>query len=878
MIFRVPAHTCRFSKVMTTFDPPTEITSLLGGWCPLDTNFNPLVSIKKASQNIGQRLRAQIYQVVVCPCDINGRVIQGRRAKFIGNEDNAYLHNPSLHRGIPRSYSIINIEAFDISQDKWCNINRKITHGFYKFSSIDSVDEDSEIACRNLIQPEHLSEVDQVIITEKANGKSQLVSGVMVRGERFLVGGSKNRHRVVSLDRFPDSIKMLDQYDQDLVIPMFQAFYRQWESLDTTKQSQLFEKLLTHSLCGEFLDGKHMVALETPESTPTVVWFGLVENKGRISDLETLGIPMLECIQFCRGVDLPTVNCREMTLQQYHNWKQNSQSRSGQNTEGSVIHFLRDGNVVAMEKYKSSWYVVIRMLRQIILACRDDRLSIDYRSKIHDRLQKRNEFLHLSQEEFQYWFQECCGFSAWFRDMGYHPKTVGIQSDSIGMGNMWNRYQAIPDEADRCPGDGSGKNTIKTKKYYRSTGAQPIPTCGKKLIIFQGIPGIGKSYLGKQLAIRLKDLGVAILEQDQFSGKKSGSKCLNALEGMLRNPAKKVILLLRNNACPQQYQKYVDKAKRHSWEVDIILPNELHYTHPHNNHLLTLCMKSVLDRETHPKFDVLDMDKRLAVVMSFWGEYEVGNIGNGIDRVMNYNCLAKNLPEINKTLESFLTDYKNKVVSVPDSFQLEPLQNGELLFREATQEYLNISTWRDIPVSTLEDFIRQDGGSISKPSATDLFMKGYIGVEIPTPQQKKIQSWIHRECLDGQEPDGHTRTFLHHSTLIHSNTRNKELWRQLLELCCQDVLVEIQEVYLGKLETKDTIDTVVLKVSLTMNDSNIDYLVDSGFPHITGILPRSQMPVFSRKFVEGNHYQEKKLISESDRESLRFQGKIRWYH
>ena len=290
-------------------------------------------------------------------------------------------------------------------------------------------------------------------------------------------------------------------------------------------------------------------------------------------------------------------------------------------------------------------------------------------------------------------------------------------------------------------------------------------------------------------------------------------------------------------------------------------------------------MASVLNRDKHPTFDKLSPDNKLSVVMSFWGEFQPGNVGNGIERVMSYNCLSDSLPAINSSLENFLTTYKTRVSDASNSFQVKPIEEGHLIFKKAILEYTDIGDWRQIPIDSIESFIRSPTCGPKMPnSSQEILKKGYIAVEIPSVHQDTLQNWITKKYFGEKPPPSHTRTFLHHITLIHSNNQNNDRWDQTMELCRQEVEVDITDVFLGKLESSDSFDSVVLQVSLTREKSNSNDIVSSGFPHITGILPKSQMPLFSVKFVADQHYLIKETISIEDKNKLRFRGKIRWYH
>lgn len=59
-------------------------------------------------------------------------------------------------------------------------------HGYYKFSSKSSVDEDSDVAVVELLEEDKIKSAERVILTEKANGKSCVMTMLRVQAHRTL--------------------------------------------------------------------------------------------------------------------------------------------------------------------------------------------------------------------------------------------------------------------------------------------------------------------------------------------------------------------------------------------------------------------------------------------------------------------------------------------------------------------------------------------------------------------------------------------------------------------------------------------------------------------------------------------------------------------
>lgn len=136
----------------------------------------------------------------------------------------------------------------------------------------------------------------------------------------------------------------------------------------------------------------------------------------------------------------------------------------------------------------------------------------------------------------------------------------------------------------------------------------------KLFVILQGIPAIGKSTVVSKLT------NVTILEQDQFKG--SGKMCFNACKKLLETLQSGVVLLCRNNACLEQYDRYLDLCKTFEWKILVISPQEME-TCP--SFLLKICIKSAIDRFGHPTFDSLSPREKENVVRKFHKQFRFPN-------------------------------------------------------------------------------------------------------------------------------------------------------------------------------------------------------------------------------------------------------------
>ena len=128
---------------------------------------------------------------------------------------------------------------------------------FYKFSSRSSVDEDSDVAVRNLLDDEVLATADRCVVTEKANGKCAVVTMCQIQGKRFLFGGSKvggavsregrqyqGAHRLVPLGPGARSFIREGDWIGGVAEQVLLSFLDQWDAMTPAQQEALAARLL----------------------------------------------------------------------------------------------------------------------------------------------------------------------------------------------------------------------------------------------------------------------------------------------------------------------------------------------------------------------------------------------------------------------------------------------------------------------------------------------------------------------------------------------------------------------------------------------------------------------------------------------------------
>ena len=158
-------------------------------------------------------------------------------------------------------------------------------------------------------------------------------------------------------------------------------------------------------------------------------------TKEPIPETESLAGNPIEDMVEIRTLGLRTVGFQTYSKAEFDSIPSNTM-RESKFAEGNVFYYIDDNGVVlGIEKFKTTWYILWRMLRQIILRLKGPGIStIRSMKEILKTLTSRNTFLNLSDEDFQDGTKSCVRFIDWFIKKGYNTGIVGISSTARGMG------------------------------------------------------------------------------------------------------------------------------------------------------------------------------------------------------------------------------------------------------------------------------------------------------------------------------------------------------------------------------------------------------------------------------------------------------------
>lgn len=771
---------------------------------PVDKHGKKLVYVKEASYTLsGYRFVISTPEVV--STDSTGIVPIKR---YHGSDDNTFNHYPQLASLVPRGLSFVRVYRGTAKSTVFDGSVR----GFRKFTSLHDGDEDTDIACGGLIDPEKIKAADSAVLTTKANGKFVVMTLFELGDELYLFGGSKSVHRAVRFDHMMTDLNAVEHQHKgnlNLLRGIFTAFRDNIAS--GVDRDKLIMLMKNNYITGEYEDGKHLVPLT--DGKPVIKWFGVISKSSGDE------IDIVDALKNLAACGLSTVEYEVLKPSEVDR----ALLRWGRMMEGRVIHWCKDGKSIEMEKFKSWWYIVLRVLRTLILNKKDTFFS-NYKLYIKERLKERNkDFMKLPDATLKKWYELCVRFTEWFISKGYKPHHVDIEEESRGMGTIYQEFIAEnPDVNDDIHDE---IEPVPSASASDSSESATTETSDRLVVIVQGIPGIGKNTVALEVAKRLS-LPTFLIDQDSFVrkyGKSAGAECLKVYEAYLLKATSGVVMVLRNNADVSQYGKYVDAARMAGWKTLIIEATDV-FCHPAL--LFNVCSNTVLERACHPSFDKLPDAKKIQVVISFLSILSTAPrpvAGRQAMYVKEVRWL-KDFALPSDVLESYSAYFSSGIgFAIPE----RPLKDIKLIERATSRSCRrSIDDVAEDMTMLINECLRSESVTIEAASEKEPL---YIALALSNDDIVTLRGIVPLESATGIE-------FLSHVTLMHSNSlkdTTADLWKKLKSMKGSYIKVTVDRLYYAK-------ETAIFGVKL--EDPSI---VQSGSPHITGKLPKGVKPVTS---------------------------------
>ncbi|KAH3756639.1 hypothetical protein Pelo_11580 [Pelomyxa schiedti] len=602
--------------------------------------------------------------------------------------------------------------------------------GMPKFTGLNT-DEEDESTSPNQHSEEHMcnrgliNQASHFLVTTKANGKSAVLTAFKFESKLFYILGSKNTHSILDatdlstlVDQIPDKHPLVKG-----IAVVIQNHLLQVKNLN--KLEELHDILLTHTLCGEYEDGEHIVPREEP---PTISWFALLPKRGEMPGASTDRCAALKRIQ---GFGLPTV---EFALHPKSDLVQEFvRLRRTPHMEGAVIDFMdqqKDGTFTVVEtvKFKSVWYILTRCVREIMRGAlsvkriegmsNEERISVTMQRVTKTLHTRSRDFLHLSPPTLAAYEALYKKFINWYVGKGY----TGLEINTKGMAVMWTSFlkethtsdvidetevDANAFENDLSTTKPASPNTTSTKPSEpapptkssvephasaktkvtpessaaistSSSSAAETETASptfvedslpRLLVTTHGVPADGKTTRGTLIVDMLNKRGIrsVLIEQDQYGG--DGAQTLKVFTSFASNPSYKVIFLSRCNSCRKQYFKYLEVARSKGLSVVGIMAQEIM-----SEKLLLVCMSSILTRQNHGTMNASDANSLanyIMVLLSFRTVFETPKVGTDVDVLHTFKAL--NDFDVDKSVLDFVKGYLAEVKRTPWKATPKPL-------------------------------------------------------------------------------------------------------------------------------------------------------------------------------------------------------------
>jgi len=710
------------------------------------------------------------YNIYAKCCNQEG-IVAGR-----GSDDTTYMLFSILQRICPRSYSVYIIKDVDGNE-----LERFTIQGIPKFSSKKNGDEDSGTACGDVLL-QNIYKATDVIVTTKANGKFMLFSMKKINGVLYGIVGSKNVHRMFQMSQFQEFIDSSEGLIQSIASEVKSLL----DNISTEQREAIIDKLTSgFSFIGEFIDGKH---IEVSDGNSRIEFFGITENIGTIPEDYSLTENPITSFNEIESYGLPTVSYTLYTISEFNQLNE-QELRSGM-TEGKVYYYLEHEKVVGIEKFKTVWYTIWRMVREAIKNMKSvETLHSSAKSVCSQRLLKRSQdFLNLPDTVRFGWEKVIFRFIDWFISKGYTGPIVGIDDTSRGMGTILGQW------LDECPNETS--EPLETD-LDGSRGVIGILTELKKkvLIIFQGVPGIGKTTIAKKL---FELFGIPYYEKD------IDKDCFNKMEKVMEFGETETIIYSSNNSGgmnERDVEKLVRIANTNGFKVLSVHPKEFD-SDTFMKILKEFCLKRMIRREGHVTITQ----------------------GNMTDEQYRKHCL--------KILDGFISRYSK--ISNQDGIISKGLNylNGEV------QEDL------DTLVRKIKEMIDEVRETEMKVDIVPQFE--YLKLDIPKDKKKKLKQMI-PEMIQIEE--GH-KVFLHHVTTSTTNDKDPK-WKEKKAMKFERTQIRIvPHSYYYKVIDGKTHIVILVDLFDNTGKESMNHLVFSGVPHITTVLPEGMAPKESVQLVK----------------------------
>lgn len=812
---------------------------IIADFLDMDVSVIPVDGIGKSTiigtvRHIPDKILPNGCKGIIINISANPTSKNGNYAKW-GNDDNTYNKYPILFKILPRARSVCIINDNE-------NLVKFNNQGYTKFLGATNNEEDEEMDIENdglftlEVNDKFKDKVinSRFVFTTKENGKMAVITMFRFKGVNYFFGGSKNEHMIVD-EKYP---KQVDLYRSCVATDIFNTWFIKWLSLTQDQKNKLQDLMFDFTFCGEYNDGRHMVPLKNKKEH--IVFFGMIK-KLLITDNEELCTDIVSTAETFSKLGCDTI---EYKIINGTDEKEISNMRETTRyiicIEGYVIHkqvFTTRWHTISLEKYKTWWYVMIRMLRGFISSKYG--LDTNWQTKWLYCIDQRNKkYMQFPSDYKDAWYNLTCKYIDWFITKKYTKETIGFMQQSLGMAETWKKFIE----------ETGANDNIQVRGNKFNIQENQVQICNKLVLLLQGTIGLGKSCVGYCTVNMLNKLGMktTALEQDtyipKYGLKGSGNACFNEFKSLLKQFD--IIILQRNNANYMQYSRYVDEAKENGFTVVFGFPSEIK-----DLKLLQLlgltCMQSTMNRKGHIGLKDCPIDKQLQLVLTFISQLQVPNRGKKIDLVFEVDYLNRDKisdfqidKQVLEWYQNYYDDVAKDVAKNVQKTKIRSFNDVSSTLKLCTRDYQELRLAIDtIATSIVDNILSIWNKTINQDKYESKI--NYIAVTFSDDIRNQLIHIIESQGL-GEIYLGFPNKFLHHITLLYcmNNKYDNNLYRELLKMEDREIIFSI---------TNIVVDNKLMVFECDLDVNNI--LVESKIPHLTIATDKSVKPIESINII-----------------------------
>ena len=348
----------------------------------------------------------------------------GSDKKYSGPDDKIYNSSPEIREAVARGNTVLELHHEATQQTH----HDMVVFALKKFTG-GMGDEDEEQPEDDLVWQRYflgpLDTVSQVVCMTKENGEAAHVSIRRIEDSLYYVAGSKNVHL---LFRNRADLELYTEGRFSVARMVGEAWLRQVERLQASRLAELVEAvedagltMIFEILCPAY---QHVVDL-SHLAQPQLKFLAFTRQYSPARQGETTSLVAFaphHSLEFARHVGLDTAQYETVSASQVE--ERMALVRRGEGYEGEVLYFLdQHGNTIGLLKKKTSWYVVLRAIREKASHVHstfkknpggwNNETNNRFLAKMNKRLDEIQSWLSLTDFQLQTWKMLGRNFQNW---------------------------------------------------------------------------------------------------------------------------------------------------------------------------------------------------------------------------------------------------------------------------------------------------------------------------------------------------------------------------------------------------------------------------------------------------------------------------------